>query len=457
MISKKKLSQKSFSLKELSFKKLSNKNRSESKIISSLFSHLFLHLSFRSKSKTKAFTIIEISIVIMISAIILAGSFSALKTGMKNAAIKTTNSNLTTAYEKIGEFLEKNSRLPCPSPLLTSMDSGANFGLEARSSNSCNGNGILRSNIKSSIVYGGIPVRTLGISDSIASDGYGNKLVYVVDERLTRDKIINLPSSLSSPTPSESFGTLPDSEISIQIFDVFPNGTSQRIFSNAAIILLSHGPNMYGAYPLNQSNSYSSSTNTSENVNSSSSANFTRFFISDRTQDSVFDDIVIFKSREQIVYETDDNLKSLIACDGSQINSQLQTAIFPQTSIYYSPKNNTVVNGVSNCLAPYQSTRPQIKCLDFGKWGTPSLCPSSTTTSCKIPSVNDEILKNSVVLESDPTKQGYSFVKNGTTYNIWSAISPGSLIANENTMSGTYGPSSVSVRCQNGKLFASWL
>lgn len=410
----------------------------------------FLENDTKKFTGKHAFSLIELSIVLVIMGFILSGSLSAIQIGIKKAEIKTTNKNLEESYNAIGSFLRTNKRLPCPSPIRLTQDSD-NFGLESRSANGCTGNGIYSSG---RVVYGMVPTRSLGISDAYGIDGYGNKIAYIVDERLTTNYITNPDPDLES---SESFGTLSDQQ-NISISQISPSGIRRVLHNDVAIVLISYGENMYGAFPSDQSSQRERSVNDVEKDNDicstcGSATNFdSNFVFRDMSSSATIDDVVIFKRRSQLV--TEFSIKNIIACSGNILDSTYP-GVFPKTSIYYG--NSVTAN--SPCPNPFQEQSATIKCGEYGKWNSPTLCPPSNTNSCIFPSSSDEVKKLKVVLNTNYSLQGYSFVKSGTTFYIWNFINPGTILQNSAVRSANIAtPVSVNVEatCNNGLIAVKW-
>lgn len=69
------------------------------------------------KRHKKAFSLIELSIIILIISIIAAGSLTVSKTIVNNAKIATTKAKMDTIYKALTAFIATNRRLPCPALL----------------------------------------------------------------------------------------------------------------------------------------------------------------------------------------------------------------------------------------------------------------------------------------------------------------------------------------------------
>ena len=86
--------------------------------------------NYKKTTSNTAFTVIELSVVILIIAILMFGSFSS--TGIvNNAKEKVTKDRIDVVYKALGNFLLINKRLPCPASILNPRR-GANYGKEIR-------------------------------------------------------------------------------------------------------------------------------------------------------------------------------------------------------------------------------------------------------------------------------------------------------------------------------------
>ena len=132
----------------------------------------------------RGFSLLELSVVLGIIALIAGAGISMAQGALKAADRITTQERLNTIKLAIDSFAKTYGYLPCPydRSLATS---GATFGVENRTgSTNCgatNGTSFLNA---ANISTGGVPVRTLGLPDTYAGDAWGNKFTYVVSNNL---------------------------------------------------------------------------------------------------------------------------------------------------------------------------------------------------------------------------------------------------------------------------------
>ena len=127
----------------------------------------------------KAFSLIELSVVILIVSIVLAGTLSVRNSQDVANKTKITNERIAAIYKAMGVFLLENYRLPCPG-LVTNAITDATYGDENRSSQDCDTSGTYTSG---NIIYGMVPTKALGLPSEMAADAWGGRFSYLVDDR----------------------------------------------------------------------------------------------------------------------------------------------------------------------------------------------------------------------------------------------------------------------------------
>ena len=103
-------------------------------------------------NKNTAFTLIELSVVILIIALLMFGTFSSSSGIVNNVKDNITKDRMNVIYNALGNFLLQKKRLPCPASILLPKGD-VNYGKEVRNSSTleCNGTGIYSSNSLSSL------------------------------------------------------------------------------------------------------------------------------------------------------------------------------------------------------------------------------------------------------------------------------------------------------------------
>lgn len=171
--------------------------------------------------------------------IITAAGFMAYNLHLKHQAIKTTKVNISLVTTALQGYLASNARYPCPSPL-DAQRADPLYGLETDCTDTsipvgtCSGGLCIEESertvagITPRVRRGAVPFRVLNLDETAAYDGYGNKLSYVVTERLADDATFDPDhggiSVVDANAPANSVIKPPASAH----FIVFSHGTDQK-------------------------------------------------------------------------------------------------------------------------------------------------------------------------------------------------------------------------------------
>jgi type II secretory pathway pseudopilin PulG len=315
----------------------------------------------------KAFSLIELSLLIMLISVILSGSLVVKTAFYNNKQNKITNNNFIKIYQAIGEFLIANKRLPCPASLTKSRLSDSDYGVEIAN---CSGVGLYQSNSNSNLVYGTIPFKTLNIQEQYAIDGYNSKLIYVIDKRFANanQNILNFNVQTFATSPSNSNIIIKDKLVS----------SENILMTDAILVLLSYGANKASAFNPENSlqNTRTSDISEQENdittINNSnpSTANYDNNFFNSAKFSINFDDVIFYKNKKQII--EDFRAHHLNACYDAG-------AMFGNKSAYV----DEIIYALRGCWPNEQRKRLTRKCLSDGTWFEYSPC-----TFCTIATVS---------------------------------------------------------------------
>ena len=137
-------------------------------------------------ARQSGFTLIELAIVMTVSALLLVGAARAANVVQQSRQESVTKETQTDIVEALQAFLDKNGRLPCPAPLTALPDSDT-FGYEV--TDRCNQNagfaGTFRDDgPRGRVRIGAVPTRSLNIADEKAFDGWGRRMTYAVSAAL---------------------------------------------------------------------------------------------------------------------------------------------------------------------------------------------------------------------------------------------------------------------------------
>jgi hypothetical protein len=282
----------------------------------------------------QGFAIIELSFVILITALLIVGGTLVGKLQIEQNNSYTTKSNLEIIHGALLRFVAQNGRLPCPASL-SLPQSNANYGLERRLDGapaSCvtSPDNILSLANSNEVLYmGAIPFRTLGLANEVMFDGWKNKIDYVVQRSFVNNKLntncITTPIAedlhnnlqyicISGQASGSKNSATPDIEIR-----QYYNGP--MVTNDAIYVLVSHGPNGLGAYRKSSDDAGSNTdrnalpshiTNIPERANTncapalsscSSSAIADTIYVLTGGLNEQFDDIVEYKTRNQLIFE----------------------------------------------------------------------------------------------------------------------------------------------------------
>lgn len=326
-----------------------------------------------------AFSLIEMSVVLIVISILFVGTFSSSSV-VNSVRTSVSKDKLEVIYSLLGKFLKNNKRLPCPASLAITV-SNANFGKEVRNplDNKCSGSGIYASNNSgfSNIIVGAIPVKDLGINNDFAYDAFGNLVLYFIDQRFTYNYISNISNDLNLSIPS--FGTASFKDIM-----VIKNRNLKGevlINSDVMMVLVSHGANGYGSINATGIQNPRSSIleeldNDISNLNSlDGTASFNRTFYSSHENSDIFDDIILFKTRNDFVENFE--MMSIIPCKGNDLIDDA----FTKSSVYY----GQVIEASTQCQINAEGVKRTKKCDVFGRWiDLVKNCPGVITQTCEV-------------------------------------------------------------------------
>ena len=352
--------------------------------------------------KYRAYSLLELSIVLFIMSILLTSGGLLFSNISRNQNIKEaqiiTLERTDKIYKAISNYLAENHRLPCPAKLnINSNDS--NYGAESRNGEDCDMTGLtglsgsanpenntnnLGLNINMNLIYGMVPTDILNLNKQDVEDGYGRKFGYAIIKEFGTKTGTNL--GFESYSGTKRLGEIGDFEY-IKIMDN-STGTEVTVTNKAIMLLISHGENGAGAY--NPDTGFPISTNnftSDENDNfftriadteSSATIYDRRFFIdsnetnSSTSQIGVFDDLVIFKTKDQLIRDAG---LEFIECSADEgfIDQSYDSLCF-QSNGEISPKSYGEIANISatisalNCGCETNEAVLQRTCGKYGKW-----------------------------------------------------------------------------------------
>ncbi len=209
------------------------------------------------------FTLIELTIVLFILALMLGGLLLPLSTQQEASERRETSNNLNEIRESIYGFVLKHYRLPCPDH--------DDDGKEDVSGGNCDG------------LQGTLPWADLGVK---GQDAWQQAYTYrVTDDYADDDDGTGCATPNNPDTPDVSFALCSEGDITVE------NGDSDKIAEKLPAIIISHGRNSKNNDP-----------SPDEQINLDNSATFIQRDYSQKDGDE-FDDIIVWISPHTLRYK----------------------------------------------------------------------------------------------------------------------------------------------------------
>ncbi len=237
-----------------------------------------MHRLFQSLKENKGFSLIEVSIVLVIMGLIISMSTPIYSNFGDSYKAKNTKEHQENLMRLLGQYALLNHQLPYASDPLSSKET---FGDESHLS------------------VGIVPFRTLGLPESMAKDAYGNFFTYaiqVLPEKRTA-KILQR-SDFCSRTPLRETLTVEENGQKVTATSKLEKGKDFL-----SLVIVSHGKNGYGAY-------YGTAGNIKkrdyglhgkeEEINADGTSHFVNLPYS-QNEDNYFDDHVVWTTRNTLV------------------------------------------------------------------------------------------------------------------------------------------------------------
>lgn len=318
------------------------------------------------KKNRQAYSLLELSIVIVIISILISGAMTTAVGNISNAKVKITKDRMKTIHNALGSYVTTNRKLPCPASI-TELKTGDNYGqaLTSCSSMSTSSGGVYVSSSSSNLLYGMVPVSTLGLAKEIGEDGFEDKIAYVVDKNFTDAANLSLFPNFAVPTFSTS--TIINTSNNINILEKSGSATITAI-TNAVFVLVSYGPNKRGAFGINSSTQNPVPTDGDEisNYLAAGSPNFDNSFVGISENSDLFDDIIEYSNPRQLVAAF--NLYHLLPCNNNGDANYPDGGVANSKNAWF----GQIVNG-NNCASDPDKTHSK-KCGQIDKWITISNC-----------------------------------------------------------------------------------
>jgi prepilin-type N-terminal cleavage/methylation domain-containing protein len=193
-----------------------------------------------NRRRTGGFTLVEMTMVLVVMGIFMTLGLAAFSAQMNSAAATATRKKQEIIQEALIGYLRDYKRLPCPET--TAMGGGQPTGLEGRQSNISAG--VPDPASLCSSYWGTVPFATLGLSKDIAMDGYDNFYSYFVSNAsATTNPDWTLTQNTTTNTPGFFVG-IPGKIAVAENGAAAPSDQAKW----AVVVLVSHGKNGEGAF-----------------------------------------------------------------------------------------------------------------------------------------------------------------------------------------------------------------
>jgi prepilin-type N-terminal cleavage/methylation domain-containing protein len=230
---------------------------------------------------SSGFTLVELSIVLLIIAVIAGSALQSGQSRMGFANQYQTEEKLDRIEKALAAFVAINGRLPCPADGTLAANS-ATLGAE-----NCTASTFVDIAATTLDMYvGGIPFTALGLPRDFAYDGWDRKFTYAVESPFIN--AVNFADGTNFPNGTLTVRT--------------GNAIGQNRVAGAIYIVASHGPNGHGAWnkTAGASRINTGSTDTDEGHNADNPAVNAR--LTDKTfvqsfRTSAFDDVLRFRTK----------------------------------------------------------------------------------------------------------------------------------------------------------------
>ncbi len=241
------------------------------------------------------FTIIELSIVILIFGITIGAIVGMIPTIHQTNSTTIMNSKLDTIQKAIDTFYAQNGFIPCPARV-NDLPATANFGVatDCSAATVAGTVEVAGATANENVRIGAIPTRTLNLPDEMMFDSWNTRITYVAVKNMART------NALFAPYASTQADV-------IRVEDAGANRIHQAnsaTYANiVAYTLVSHGANNKGAVNyLGTVNPMVACSGGRDVENCDSDAVFVES-IFDSSTGGYYDDYIRWKTKQQIVRE----------------------------------------------------------------------------------------------------------------------------------------------------------
>jgi prepilin-type N-terminal cleavage/methylation domain-containing protein len=238
--------------------------------------------------RARGFSLVELSIVVLVIGIVLTMGIGAWTANLENQAHAATAQRQAAIKEALTGYLRRNNRLPCPDTDFTAPDGVENRTTAGDPTTAC------------SAAFGILPYTTLGLARDAARDGWGNFFSYHVSNTNISAASNGNWSANTDWTRSAWFRTGNTGLITV---NNRTGATVTAIASNVVAVVVSHGRNGLGAYTIGGTRNTLPAAGTDEESNTNAN---TTYYRRDLTTDDAatggpFDDQVLILAASDLL------------------------------------------------------------------------------------------------------------------------------------------------------------
>jgi len=252
------------------------------------------------------FSLVEMAVVTLLIGIFLTMGLAAFKASQDAQAVSQTLSKQNAIKDALIGYLRRNGRLPCADVDFTAPD-----GIENRTGGTtavpdpttpC-------ATATSNARFGIVPYATLGLARDAAVDGWGDFFSYQVSNAFPTEDFNPGTPSYNTPIPAPYrdwtlTANLRSGNIGeLTVNDRDATGTVFSTATNVVAVVVSHGPNGFGAYTIaGKRNTLPGGADELENTNGGTDTVFFRRLATtdDAATGGAFDDRVMFLTADDL-------------------------------------------------------------------------------------------------------------------------------------------------------------
>lgn len=331
-------------------------------------------------------SLLELAVILGIIGIISAVGTTLGVNAFEGAKRMATQDRLVVVKRALDQYAERNGYLPCPSRLDRTPTASSFFGDERRDGTTCiaDGEGVVEITVASDSAFlGSLPTRALGLPDSYAGDGWGNKLRYVVSADHVGDIALY----------ATTYGVITIMQGDRTTANKYAVTTNAAGTAGAAAtyVVISTGPDAKGAWPMQGSEpSTGCGTSNNNDVENCDDDDLTFYdnddvsYVDTGDANSFFDDYVVWGSNALDVMPPLPEESPIVYCPGATLNWTV-AAVNCSTTVpggYYTVAIHALAdtNGATTGTASFE-------CLGTG-WDTNAeAAPAPTCVNGGVPPV----------------------------------------------------------------------